>query len=77
MSLSGFKLPEAIGFGVLGATIGAEVCSMLGGDMASHAGLGMALGAMLFVLASQIQALSRREPQARAVKPDARQTLIS
>jgi hypothetical protein len=72
MSLSGFKLPEAIGFGVLGATIGAEVCSMLGGDMASHAGLGMALGAMLFVLASQIQVLSRREPRApaRAVKSD-------
>ncbi len=45
---------------------------MLGGDMASHTGLGMALGAMLFVLASQIQALSRREPRApaRAVKSD-------
>jgi hypothetical protein len=67
MSLSGFKLPEAVGFGVLGATIGAEVCILLGGNIADHAGLGLATGAILFVLASQLPILSRRH--ARAIKP--------
>ncbi len=72
MSLAELRIPEAIGFGVLGATIGAEVCSLLGGDMAHHVGLGLIIGAMLFMLASQIPMLSRRRgrTQARAVKPD-------
>jgi hypothetical protein len=54
MFLSGFKLPEAIGFGVLGATIGAVVCDEGGGGLAEHTGLGMLVGALLLIGLAQM-----------------------
>jgi hypothetical protein len=54
MFLSGFKLPEAIGFGVLGATIGAVVCSAGGRDFADHTGVGMLIGALALIGVAQL-----------------------
>jgi len=54
MFLSGLKLPEAIGFGVLGATIGATLCDEGGGNLADHSGLGALAGAVLLIGMAQL-----------------------
>jgi hypothetical protein len=49
MSKFGLRLPESVGFGILGATIGAVVCDLLGAGAENHTGIGMALGAFVVI----------------------------
>jgi len=69
--LSGFKLPEAIGFGILGATIGAVVCNSGLGDLAAHTALGVLAGAAVFIGLAQVPVRRAASLLAR-VRPIAR-----
>jgi hypothetical protein len=53
-SRPGTRIPEALGFGVLGATIGAVVCGVAGGALSHHTSLGMTTGATLLICLSQV-----------------------
>jgi hypothetical protein len=52
-SRPGTRIPEALGFGVLGATIGAVVCGVAGGALSHHTSLGMTTGATLLICLSK------------------------
>jgi hypothetical protein len=51
---AGTRIPETLGFGVLGATIGAVVCGVAGNAWSHHTDLGMAVGATLLIGLSQV-----------------------
>ncbi len=51
---SGFRFPEAAGFAILGATIGAVVCTLAGGGLAAHTGVGMGVGALTLIGMAQV-----------------------
>jgi hypothetical protein len=69
MSKSGLSIPEAVGFGVLGATIGFVACSVLGHEAAAHTGIGMTLGAVLMIAMGRLPGQRQRHALPASRRP--------